>query len=438
MRLHDKLSTLDKYPFHMPGHKRNAKFGITGSEIDITEIDGFDNLHAPCGVIADIESRLKGIYKSKRSFISVNGSTAGILAGIHAVCNKGDTVIVAKNCHKSVFNACMLLELKIRYIEPEFDYTNGYYTSISQRTVDEALKDVENARALIITSPTYEGFISRIKCDIPIITDAAHGAHLGLGYFPEYPKSDIVISSLHKTLPSLTQTAVVNVYNEKYINCVKRYMDIFQTTSPSYVLMNSIDLCCEYIENNPLDFGFFYERLCDLRLVETNNLRIQYTDDISKIVLSCANTDISGVELAEKFRKEYNIEPEYASERYVLFMATVGDTQEGLNALKSAIEKIDEELLSTYCEILKKPPVTSDITQICISNEYEACNLSDSIGKISNEFVFAYPPGIPIIAPNEVISRNVVEYISLADKKGVNILSDSGEVPNKILTKKVL
>ena len=438
MRLHDKLSTLDKYPFHMPGHKRNAKFGITGSEIDITEIDGFDNLHAPCGVIADIESRLKGIYKSKRSFISVNGSTAGILAGIHAVCNKGDTVIVAKNCHKSVFNACMLLELKIRYIEPEFDYTNGYYTSISQRTVDEALKDVENARALIITSPTYEGFISRIKCDIPIITDAAHGAHLGLGYFPEYPKSDIVISSLHKTLPSLTQTAVVNVYNEKYINGVKRYMDIFQTTSPSYVLMNSIDLCCEYIENNPLEFGLFYERLCDLRLVETNNLRIQYTDDISKIVLSCANTDISGVELAEKFRKEYNIEPEYASERYVLFMATVGDTQEGLNALKSAIEKIDEELLSTYCEILKKPPVTNDINQICISNEYEACNLSDSIGKISNEFVFAYPPGIPIIAPNEVITRNAVEYIGLASKNGVNILSDSGEVPNKILTKKAL
>ena len=422
----------------MPGHKRNAKFGIAGSEIDITEIDGFDNLHAPCGVIADIESRLKGIYKSKRSFISVNGSTAGILAGIHAVCNKGDTVIVAKNCHKSVFNACMLLELKIRYIEPEFDYTNGYYTSISQRTVDEALKDVENARALIITSPTYEGFISRIKCDIPIITDAAHGAHLGLGYFPEYPKSYIVISSLHKTLPSLTQTAVVNVYNEKYINGVKRYMDIFQTTSPSYVLMNSIDLCCEYIENNPLDFGIFYEKLCDLRLVETNNLRIQYTDDISKIVLSCANTDINGVELAEKFRKEYNIEPEYASERYVLFMATVGDTQEGLASLKAAIEKIDEELLSTYCEILKKPPVTSDITQICISNEYEACNLSDSIGKISNEFVFAYPPGIPIIAPNEVISRNAVEYISLADKKGVNILSDSGEVANKILTKKVL
>ena len=422
----------------MPGHKRNEKFGITGSEIDITEIDGFDNLHAPNGVIADTENRLKKIYKSTRSFISVNGSTAGILAGIHAVCDRGDTVIVARNCHKSVFNACMLLELNVKYIEPEFDYTNGYYTSVAQKTVDEALRNVKNAKAIIITCPTYEGFISRIKCDIPIITDAAHGAHLGLGYFPEYPKSDIVISSLHKTLPSLTQTAVVNVYNEKYIKGVKRYMDIFQTTSPSYVLMNSIDLCCNYIENNPLDFGIFYERLCDLRLAETNNLRIQYTDDISKIVLSCANTDISGIELADKFRNEYNIEPEYASERYVLFMATIGDTQEGLNALKSAIEKIDEELLSTYCEIIKKPPVTNGITQICISNEYEACGLMDSAGRISNEFVFAYPPGIPIIAPNEVISQKAVEYIALASEKGVNILSDSGEVPNKILTKKAL
>ena len=119
-------------------------------------------------------------------------------------------------------------------------------------------------------------------------------------------------------------------------------------------------------------------------------------------------------------------------------MATIGDTQEGLNALKSAIEKIDEELLSTYCKIIKKPPVSSDITKICISSEYEACGLTDSAGRISNEFVFAYPPGIPIITPNEVISQKAVEYIALASEKGVNILSDSGEVPNKILTKKAL
>lgn len=438
MKLHDKLTSLDKYPFHMPGHKRNEKFGITGSEIDITEIDGLDNLHAPDGVIADTQNKLKRIYKAKHSFISVNGSSAGILAAVHAVCKRGDTVIVARNCHISVYNACMLLGLRIKYIEPEFDYTNGYYTSVTQRTVDEALRNVENAKALIITCPTYEGFISRIKCDIPIITDAAHGAHLGLGYFPEYPKSDIVISSLHKTLPSLTQTAVVNVYNEKYISNVKRYMDIFQSTSPSYVLMNSIDLCCDYIESNKLEFGLFYEKLCDLRLAQTNNLRIQYADDISKIVLSCANTDISGIELADKFRKEYKIEPEYADERYVLFMATIGDTDDGLNALKTAIEEIDEGLLSTYCELIKKPPIEKDIQQIAVSNEYEKWDFSGSVGKISNEYVFAYPPGIPIIAPGEIITQQAIDYINNTSKKGVNIISDNGEVPNKILTKKAL
>ena len=126
-------------------------------------------------------------------------------------------------------------------------------------------------------------------------------------YITNVLDTDIVISSLHKTLPSLTQTAVVNVFNEKYADKVKRYMDIFQTTSPSYVLMDSIDICCDYVLNCRNEFGKFYEKLCDLRLVETDNLKIQYNDDISKIVLSCASTNITGSELAEIFRNKYKI-----------------------------------------------------------------------------------------------------------------------------------
>ena len=201
MNLHDKLKDIDTYPFHMPGHKRNDKFGILGSEIDITEIDGFDNLHSPSGVIKNIEDKLKIIYKSKRSFISVNGSSGGILASIFAVCNEVDTVIVARNCHKSVYNACMLLKLKIIFVEPQYDLTNGYYTKLEQDTVNYAINRHPEAKAVIITSPTYEGFISKIDCNIPLIVDSAHGAHLGMPYFPEYPSGDIVISSLHKTLP---------------------------------------------------------------------------------------------------------------------------------------------------------------------------------------------------------------------------------------------
>lgn len=438
MSLHDKLNNLNSYPFHMPGHKRNEKFGITGAEIDITEIDGFDNLHSPNGIILDIEKKLEKIYKSKKSFISVNGSSGGILSAIHAVCKAGDTIIIARNCHKSVYNACMLLSLNVVYIEPNFDMTNGYYTRLSQEVVNTAINRYPNAKAVVITSPTYEGFVSNISTPIPLIIDAAHGAHFGISYFPEYPKGDIVISSLHKTLPALTQTAVVNVYNEEYISKVKRYMDIFQSTSPSYVLMNSIDICTDYVLNNKGTFGDFYNKLCNTRLMETNNLFIQYTDDISKIILSCANTDINGRELANILRDKYNIEVEMASNNYVILMATIGDNIEALDMLENAILSIDEGLIAKYSVPIKKPPVPSGANVISISEKAIFCNLEDSIGKISNEFVYAYPPDIPIIVPNEEITKEAVEYIKNSINAGINIISDSGELPNKILTKEAL
>lgn len=436
MRLEDKLKGLDTYPFHMPGHKRNKKFGITGSEIDITEIDGFDNLRCPTGVIADIEKDLEKIYKSKKSLISVNGSSMGIMSAIFAVCNRGDKIIVARNCHKSVFNACMLLELKIIYIEPDYDSTNGYYMRLSQEAADKAIRENPDAKAMIITSPTYEGFISEIECDIPLIIDAAHGAHLGLGYFPKYPSGDIVISSLHKTLPSLTQTAVINIYSEKLIEKVKRFNDVFQTTSPSYVLMNSISICADYVLKNRRDFCVFYENLCDLRLADTDNLRIMYTDDISKIIVSTAGTDISGNDLAEILRDKYKIEVEAYYKTYVLLMTSVADEKEKLEYLKKALEEIDEGLICKYEELIKKPPCPDKAMQIKIDDEGEETEIEESVGKVSNEFVYAYPPDIPIIIPNEIISREAIRYIKDSAKNGVNIISDSALIPNKILTKK--
>lgn len=436
MRLEDKLKELDTYPFHMPGHKRNKKFGITDSEIDITEIDGFDNLHCPKGVIADIEKDLEKIYKSKKSLISVNGSSMGIMSAIFAVCNRGDKIIVARNCHKSVFNACMLLELKIIYIEPDYDSTNGYYMRLSQETADKAIRENPDAKAMIITSPTYEGFISEIECDIPLIIDAAHGAHLGLGYFPKYPSGDIVISSLHKTLLSLTQTAVINIYSEKLIEKVKRFNDIFQTTSPSYVLMNSISICADYVLKNRRDFCVFYENLCDLRLADTDNLRIMYTDDISKIIVSTAGTDISGNDLAEILRDKYKIEVEAYYKTYVLLMTSVADEKERLEYLKKTLEEIDEGLICKYEELIKKPPCPDKAMQIKIDDEGVETEIDESIGKVSNEFVYAYPPDIPIIIPNEIISTEAIRYIKDSAKNGVNIISDSALIPNKILTKK--
>lgn len=427
----------------MPGHKRNDKFGIVGSEIDVTEIDGMDNLHCPTGAILDIENRLSYIYNSKKTFLLVNGSTVGILASIFSLCNVGDKIIIARNCHKSVYNACMMLLLNVVYIEPDYDNTDGYYKRIDQNAVNDAISNHPDAKAVVITSPTYEGNISNVKSSIPLIVDCAHGAHLGLSYFPSYPKGDIVVSSLHKTLPALTQTAVLNVYNEELVPRVKQFLDMLQTSSPSYVLMNSVDICCDFILDskrdflldNKSEFNCYYSMLADFRCVKLDNLRLKFTDDPSKIVVSTSCTNITGIELANMLRNDYKIEVEMASLSYVVLMTSVGDTIGAFDALKNALCKIDDNLSYDSSNVIKRPPVPSGVNTISISNDSSLVHLDLCVGKRSNEFVYAYPPDIPVLAPNELITQEVVDYIKKAIDNGVNIVSDSGLLPNKMLTK---
>lgn len=435
MKLTTKLNCLNRYPFHMPGHKRNGAFNIVGSDIDITEIDGFDNLHNPTGVLLDIENRLSAIYKSEKSFMLVNGSTGGILSAVFALCKENDKIIIARNCHKSVYNACMLRKLRVSYIEPGYDYANGCYKRIDQQSIDLAVKENPDAAAIVITSPTYEGMISNVRSPIPMIIDAAHGAHLGIGLFPAYPRADIVISSLHKTLPALTQCAVANIYNKKYISAFKQYNDIFETSSPSYVLMSSVDKCCDFIENSKGSFNDYYRNLCEFRTIELENLRLEYCDDISKIIISAANADINGTKLADILRKDYAIEIEMASLNYIIAMTSVADSKEALDRLKAALVEIDGRLSPASAELLEKPPVAKGSTVISIDDNGAAVDLSQGVNRRSNEFVYAYPPDIPIIVPNEIITRESVLYLKGLIKSGVCVISDSNLLPNKLLTK---
>lgn len=422
----------------MPGHKRNKKFPIKGIEYDITEIEGFDDLHEPKGLIMDIENRLADIYKAEKSFMLVNGSTVGILSAIFAVCEEGDKIIVARNCHKSVYNACMLRKLKVIYAEPEFDAINGFYTKITQDEIDGLLAKNPDAKAVVITSPTYEGRISEIKTPLPLIVDAAHGAHLGLYYFPNYPKGSMVVSSLHKTLPALTQSAVLNVYDKKYTDGVKFYLDIFETSSPSYLLMSSVETCCDTVQFHTDLFKEYYKALCDFRVTDFEHLMLKYCEDISKIVISAENTNIDGNELAYILRKKYNIEPELVSVNYIILMTSVGDEKEAFDMLKNALLEIDEELEYANSTPFKKPVVPKGVQTVEVSKYFEETEISNADGKISNEFIYAYPPDIPIIAPNELITKETLEYLrTLLDNK-VRVVSDSSLIPNKILTKSVL
>ncbi|MDE5984894.1 MAG: aminotransferase class I/II-fold pyridoxal phosphate-dependent enzyme [Eubacterium sp.] len=433
MKLSNKLENLNSYPFHMPGHKRNSEFNIIGSVIDITEIDGFDNLHYPSNIINELEKDIAKLFHYERSLISVNGSTCGILSAICAVCNKGDKIIIARNCHKSVYNACFLMELEVIYIEPKFNELLGVYAEIEQESVDTIIKENQDAKAIVITSPTYEGITSNINCRIPLIIDSAHGAHFGFAeWLPFRANGDIVIQSLHKTLPCLTQTAVIHINNQKYFNRVKMYMDIFETSSPSYILLNSVDRCIDFLKNSECAFKNYKNLLDDFyrKASALDNITIHQNDDITRIIISAKG--YSGTELSEHLRK-YGIESEGATLNFVILISTVADTRTGFDLLHKAL--INLEVRKDSISFIKKLAIPQKKCKLSEIAKTKETQLSESIGKICGEYVFAYPPDIPIIVPGELITQAVIDNITLCIKNNINIISDSNLLPNSILTK---
>lgn len=415
----------------MPGHKRNTLYNIYGAEIDITEIDGFDNLHSPTELIADMQNDIAEIYGYGKSILSVNGSTGCILSAISAVCKKGDKIIIARNCHKSVYNACLINKLDTVYIEPEFDSRFGMYTNITQESVDEAVKNNPDACAVVITSPTYEGFVSRIECRLPLIIDSAHGAHFGMAdYLPEKHEGDIIIQSLHKTLPSLTQTAVIHINNPALYDKVKLYMDIFESSSPSYILLASIDRCIDFLKCRGNAFNSYKSLLDDFYKKASclGNIEVLKNDDITRIVLM--SKSISGIQFAKMLR-ENGIEAEGATSNYVILISSVCDTRYGFDLLIKALEKIND-ISSEFKPFISKSSIPKKTDSVNHS-ERKRVRLNNSTGMVSAEFVYAYPPAVPIIAPDEIISSDIIDTIKRLSAAGVNLISDSNLLPDDIL-----
>lgn len=433
MKLNDKLNSLTSYPFHMPGHKRNINYKLPSCDIDITEINGFDNLHEPKEILMEMQDDIAKIYESKKSIISVNGSTCCILSAICGICKKGDKILIARNCHKSVYNACFIHELKIEYIEPEFDEEFGIFTRVTQKAVDISLKRHPDAAAIVITSPTYEGVVSRICADIPVIVDAAHGSHFGLAdYIPERTNADVVINSLHKTLPCLTQCAVVHIYSDAYCSNIKRYMDIFETSSPSYILMSSIDKCIDFLKDCKKQFDE-YELLLNAfynELGSLNNIHLFDNDDITRIVLKVSG--YTGHEISEILSNN-GIEIEAAGLDYVILISTVCDSEHGFKLLINALKQFENR--KKQCKHLAKPILPSKAYEQFEVTDTNITQLDKSIGMVCGESIFAYPPDIPIITAGEIIDSNTINYIRQLIENGVNVLSDSDLLPDRILTK---
>lgn len=463
--LYDQLKQYcksDVYPFHMPGHKRCDIIGdgCLPYTLDLTEIPGFDNLHAPSGCIKRAEELAAELYGVKHAIISVNGATGGILSSVKAMTKRGDRILMARNCHQSVYHAVQLLGLVPEYIFPD-SITDGYklsiYGGVDVQSIEKQLIINPDIKLVIVTSPTYEGVCSDIKeiaqtCHkygVMLFVDEAHGAHFPFHRcFPPSAIScgaDAAVVSLHKTLPALTQTALLLTNNPVLAQKLRGNMSVFESSSPSYILMASVERCLNYVKTNPDEFDLYIKRL-ELFYKRTKSLKhlfvfdpdssIVAVRDIGKIIIFTTHTDLTGHELAEKLRSSHHLETEMASVDYVIAVTSVCDTDDGFDRLLHALSEIDKacktKIAPTFSIPYQAPqkallPFEADDRKGCL------CSFLKASDKVSLEFITAYPPGIPLIVPGEVINDEMIEYISHLQRNGVEIISSAKNMPDSVL-----
>lgn len=463
-----RYSESEVYPFHMPGHKRCKLAFPNPYAVDITEVDGFDDLHHADGVLKEAQQRAADLYGARRSFYLVNGSTCGLLAAISAAAQKRDRVLVARNCHKAVYHALCLRELSAVYLYPQIT-GRDLQGQITAEQVRDALRENPDIETVIVTSPTYEGLVSDIAGiadaaharGAALIVDAAHGAHFGFGAgFPESPVTqgaDAVIMSLHKTLPSFTQTALLHLCSERISESeIERYLEIFETSSPSYLFMAGMDKCIRLLREQGAELfsqyrkrlDSFYASVSDLKYLHVlcrGDLQRREAADLddSKLVIFTGTSGMDGEALHRRLLDGYGLQMEMVSGFYVLGMTSMMDTEEGFCRLSSALHEIDGEVM----ERRKSAAVSRDVSgegadggkspgftrRMYGTNPremelYQAAELpwaevsfEDAIGKMSADYICLYPPGIPMIVPGEVITPGLIGRLRECAGRGLYV-----------------
>ena len=452
----------DTVSFHMPGHKGSQlyrRFGYHNfldhfMDYDITEIPGADNLFQPESVIKGVQDHYAKLYNCKKSYILINGTSGGNIAAVLASVSRGKQLIMARNCHKSVFNALTLGGIRPVYAYPEMIEKFGISGAVSPSEIQRLIKENPDAQAVLITSPNYYGVCSDIRSIAEIahgsgkvlIVDEAHGAHLH--FSDQLPLSaiqsgaDIVINSTHKTLASLTQSAALH-YNTDLVDqyILEDKLQCIQSTSPSYVLMTSMDICADLLEKHKdilmeewiENLNGFYERISKIPGVRTMGKMAGL--DWTKINFSLADLGISGSQADAILMEDYNIYIELFTGDLVMAMTGMGNTKTDYERLANALEDISQRQQSSQVKINPAnsnanaliPPKQATMFEIPV--EKKRVKLSDSAGMICASSIIPYPPGIPLICPGERIEADAIAYIQamrqLGEKViGVNELSE--------------
>lgn len=426
-------------PGHMQGFHSMGEFvGLFGREVfkgDFAEIEGMDNLQNPQDVILKSLQNAAEIYDVKNTFYLVNGSTSGILALMLATARRGEKVLVARNAHKAVINALILSGADPVWVETGWDEEWNIPTGINSRLIEQKLEENPDIKSLWLTSPTYEGVITDIKpiaelCrakNILLIVDEAHGALWP--FSDKLPSSavhcgaDACVQSLHKTGSCLNQGAVLHLSKDSKIlaEAVQQALNIINTTSPSYLLLSSIEASIEYLNSGSgrkaLNQLINNINAMKTRLKQNTDIVFLENSDLTKIFFGIKN--VCAQKLSDFLEEKYSIEVELNNEAGLLAIAGIGTTEKTLKTLETAIKQADKELSKNNVKKEIRPyiyPKKIITPSQAFALDSKIVSPKEAIGHICKESIVQYPPGIPLIIPGERIQEKHYEFIKNKEK----------------------
>ena len=448
-----KFRRMRVVPFDVPGHKRGRGnmeltefLGEDCMNVDVNSMKPLDNLCHPVSVIKDAEELAAEAFGAANAFFMVGGTTSAVQSMIMYACKEGDKIIMPRNVHRSAINALILTGAVPVYVNPDVNHKLGIALGMSVSQVEQAIRDNPDAKAIMVNNPTYYGICSDLKRitelahehGMLVLVDEAHGTHFYFGEsFPVTAMAagaDCASVSMHKSGGSLTQSSFLLLGKNINADYMRQVINLTQTTSASYLLLSSLDISrkrlalggreifaqtvemAEYARSEINEIGGYYAY--SRELINGDSI---FDFDVSKLSIYTLPIGLAGIEVYDLLRDEYDIQIEFGDIGNVLAYISVGDRKRDIERLISALAEIKRRFVKSGADMLTQEyisPVVAETPRKAFYAKKRSLPLEETAGLVCSEFVMCYPPGIPILAPGELITDEIIEYIKYAKEKG--------------------
>ncbi|MBR2579252.1 MAG: aminotransferase class I/II-fold pyridoxal phosphate-dependent enzyme [Clostridia bacterium] len=436
-----KYKNLKRSSFHTPGHKGKAIKNADFFSLDYTELPFTDSLYESRGIIKQAEENLSELYGSKRSIFSCGGNTLCMQAMIRLCAPNGGKILCDRVAHRAAISAFALLGLDAVWLERQIDQTTGITKRISAEDIEKKLQEDSEIKAVYVTSPDYYGILQDIKSisevckkySVPLIVDNAHGSHLkflGMGLHPLEQGATMSADSAHKTLPVLTGGAWLHINDEKFCEDAKNAMALFGSTSPSYSVMASMDMCADWLRTRgEAEYKNLAEFVSDVRkFAKSSGLYVpdESVSDPCRITLGVWKIGLTGEEFRD-FLYKFKIEPEFCDENYVVLIPSPFNTQIDRIRLKMAVKKAKqiakkERRIKSF---LPNLPQKSMSIRTAVMSAKKCVDVQEALGKVAAEIACPCPSGVPIVMPGEVIGKDEIDALTNYGVFKINVVESN-------------